>query len=44
MEGQDERFIVRADPRRTPNLTDIVYVKPRPDSHHAFNSATGRRI
>jgi multiple sugar transport system ATP-binding protein len=44
LEGQDERFIVRADPRRTPHLTEIVYVKPRPDSHHAFNAATGKRI
>jgi multiple sugar transport system ATP-binding protein len=44
MEGQDERFVVRADPRHTPHLTDIVYVKPRTGSHHAFNSATGKRI
>jgi multiple sugar transport system ATP-binding protein len=44
LEGQDERFIVRADPRRTPHLTEIVNVKPRPDSHHAFNAATGKRI
>jgi multiple sugar transport system ATP-binding protein len=44
LEGQDERFVVRADPRHTPHLTDIVYVKPRTDSHHAFNSANGKRI
>jgi multiple sugar transport system ATP-binding protein len=44
LEGQDERFIVRADPRNTPRLTETVYVKPRAGSHHAFNSATGKRI
>jgi multiple sugar transport system ATP-binding protein len=44
LEGQDERFIVRADPRNTPHLTDTVYVKPRVGSHHAFNTATGKRI
>src|SRR5262249_567313 len=38
LEGQDERFVVRVDPRRTPHLTEIVYVKPHADSHHAFNS------
>src|SRR5690242_12731007 len=44
LEGQDERFIVRADPRNTPRLTETVYVKPRVGSHHAFNTATGKRI
>jgi multiple sugar transport system ATP-binding protein len=44
LEGQDERFVVRADPRNTPQLTQTVYVKPRPDSHHAFNAVTGKRI
>jgi multiple sugar transport system ATP-binding protein len=44
MEGQDERFVVRANPRNVPSLTEIVHVKPRANSHHAFNSATGRRI
>jgi multiple sugar transport system ATP-binding protein len=44
LEGQDERFVVRADPRNTPQLNETVYVKPRADSHHAFNSATGKRI
>src|SRR3954447_22926697 len=44
LEGQDERFVVRADPRNTPRLTETVYVKPRAGSHHAFNAATGKRI
>jgi len=44
MEGEDERFVIRADPRNTPQLTEVVYVKPRPNSHHAFNTATGKRI
>ncbi|WP_433213258.1 ABC transporter ATP-binding protein [Dactylosporangium sp. CS-047395] len=44
LEGQDERFVVRADPRRTPRLTEIVYVRPHANTHHAFNAATGRRI
>src|SRR5687767_307129 len=35
LEGQDERFVVRADPRNTPRLTEIVNVRPRPNSHHA---------
>ena len=44
LEGQDERFVVRADPRRTPRLTEIVYVRPHVNTHHAFNAATGLRI
>src|ERR687890_619436 len=32
------------DPRNTPQLTEVVYGKPRPGSHHAFNTATGKRI
>ena len=44
LDGQDERFVVRADPRRTPRLTEIVYVRPHVNTHHAFNAATGLRI
>src|SRR3954469_16542108 len=44
LEGQNERFVVRADPRRTPRLTEIVNVRPHANTHHAFNSVTGRRI
>ncbi|MEV0132549.1 hypothetical protein AB0H83_29315 [Dactylosporangium sp. NPDC050688] len=39
---QHERFVVRADPRRTPWLTEIVVVRPYVNTHHAFN-ATGLR-
>jgi multiple sugar transport system ATP-binding protein len=45
LEGQDERFVVRAtDPRRAPHLGDTVYVKPRAGHHHAFHTVTGRRL
>jgi multiple sugar transport system ATP-binding protein len=44
LEGQDERFVVRTDPRRSPRLGDIVYVKPRVGSHHAFHAVNGRRL
>jgi multiple sugar transport system ATP-binding protein len=44
LEGQDERFVVRSDPRRSPRLNDTVYVKPRAGHHHAFHAVTGRRL
>jgi multiple sugar transport system ATP-binding protein len=44
LEGQDERFVVRVDPRRAPQLGDIVYVKPRVGAHHAFHAVNGRRL
>ena len=44
LEGQNERFVVRTDGRRTPGLGDIVNVKPRTDHHHAFHAVTGERI
>jgi multiple sugar transport system ATP-binding protein len=44
LEGQDERFNVRVDPRRAPSLGDIVYVKPRAGHHHAFHAVNGRRL
>ncbi|GAA1803266.1 sn-glycerol-3-phosphate ABC transporter ATP-binding protein UgpC [Planosporangium flavigriseum] len=44
LEGQDERFVVRADPRRAPSLGDTVYVKPRAGHHHAFHAVTGQRL
>jgi multiple sugar transport system ATP-binding protein len=44
LEGQNERFVVRADPRNSPQLHDIVYVKPRVGSHHAFHSVNGLRL
>jgi multiple sugar transport system ATP-binding protein len=44
LEGQDERFVVRTDPRQSPHLGDIVYVKPRVGSHHAFHAASGERL
>jgi multiple sugar transport system ATP-binding protein len=44
LEGQDERFVVRADPRQSPHLGDIVYVKPRQGHHHAFHAVSGERL
>jgi multiple sugar transport system ATP-binding protein len=44
MDGADERFVVRTDGRRTPNLGETVHVKPRTDHHHAFHAVTGLRI
>jgi multiple sugar transport system ATP-binding protein len=44
MEGENERFVVRTDPRRAPQLGQIVNVRPRADSHHAFHAVTGERI
>ncbi|MCW2639216.1 MAG: sugar transporter ATP-binding protein, partial [Dactylosporangium sp.] len=44
LEGQDERFVVRATPRQAPRLGDTVYVKPRAGHHHAFHAVTGRRL
>jgi multiple sugar transport system ATP-binding protein len=42
--GTDERFVVRADPRRLPRMGDTVFVKPRAGHHHAFHAVTGVRI
>ncbi len=44
LEGQDERFVVRVDSRQAPQLNDIVYVKPRVGSHHAFHAVNGERL
>jgi multiple sugar transport system ATP-binding protein len=44
LEGQDERFTIRTDPRKAPELGQVVYARPRPDSHHAFHAVTGVRI
>ena len=44
LEGQNERFVVRTDPRKAPGLNDTVFVRPRADSHHAFHSQNGLRI
>jgi multiple sugar transport system ATP-binding protein len=44
LEGQDERFVVRVESRHTPNLGDIVYVKPRVGAHHAFHAVSGERL
>ena len=44
LEGQDERFTVRTDPRKAPELGSTVYVRPRPDQHHAFHAVTGLRL
>jgi multiple sugar transport system ATP-binding protein len=44
LEGQNERFVVRIDPRKVPRLNDIVYVLPEPNSHHAFHAVTGNRL
>jgi multiple sugar transport system ATP-binding protein len=42
--GGDERFTVRADPRRLPRMGDTVFVKPRAGHHHAFHAVAGTRI
>jgi multiple sugar transport system ATP-binding protein len=44
LEGQDERFVVRVDSRRAPALGDIVHVKPRVGTHHAFHALSGERL
>ncbi len=44
LEGQDERFVVRADPRSAPQLNDIVYLLPRAGHHHVFHAVTGERL
>jgi multiple sugar transport system ATP-binding protein len=44
LEGSDERFTMRTSGRRTPSLGEIVNVKPRPDTHHAFHAVTGKRL
>jgi multiple sugar transport system ATP-binding protein len=44
LEGQDERFTIRTDPRKAPTLGSTVYARPRADSHHAFHSVTGERL
>jgi len=44
LEGQDERIVVRGDPRRAPHLGEIVYVKPHVGSHHAFHATSGLRL
>ncbi|MBT8226064.1 MAG: sn-glycerol-3-phosphate ABC transporter ATP-binding protein UgpC [Dactylosporangium sp.] len=42
--NEDERFVVRIDPRNVPRLNEVVYVRPKSDAHHAFNAATGLRL
>jgi multiple sugar transport system ATP-binding protein len=44
LEGSSERFVVRTHGRSSPNLGDVVNVKPRTDSHHAFHAVTGKRL
>jgi multiple sugar transport system ATP-binding protein len=44
MEGSDERFTIRTSGGRTPNLAEVVNVKPRADRHHAFHAVTGQRL
>jgi multiple sugar transport system ATP-binding protein len=44
LEGHDERFVVRVESSRAPNLGDIVYVKPRVGAHHAFHAVSGERL
>jgi multiple sugar transport system ATP-binding protein len=44
LEGEEERFVVRIDPRRVPRLGEIVYVKPQANAHHAFHAVTGIRL
>jgi multiple sugar transport system ATP-binding protein len=44
MEGEDERFVIRTDPRKAPELGSVVYARPRTDSHHAFHAVTGLRL
>jgi len=44
LEGQDERFTVRTDPRKAPELGSTVWVRPRTDQHHAFHSVSGLRL
>jgi multiple sugar transport system ATP-binding protein len=44
LEGQDERFVIRTDPRKAPELGSTVYARPRTDSHHAFHSVSGLRL
>jgi multiple sugar transport system ATP-binding protein len=44
LEGHNERFVVRVDSRHAPQLGEIVYVKPRVGSHHAFHAVNGKRL
>jgi len=44
LEGHDERFVVRVESGRTPDLGEIAYVKPRAGAHHAFHATTGERL
>ncbi|WP_030436315.1 TOBE domain-containing protein [Actinoplanes subtropicus] len=44
LEGHDERFVVRIESRKTPDLGEIAYVKPRAGAHHAFHATTGERL
>jgi multiple sugar transport system ATP-binding protein len=44
MDGAEERFTVRTSGRNAPNLAQVVNVKPRTDSHHAFHAVTGQRL
>jgi multiple sugar transport system ATP-binding protein len=42
--GASERFTVRTFSGRTPELGQVVNVKPRTDRHHAFHAVTGTRL
>jgi multiple sugar transport system ATP-binding protein len=44
LEGHDERFVVRVDSGKTPDLGKIAYVEPRAGAHHAFHATTGERL
>jgi multiple sugar transport system ATP-binding protein len=44
LEGHDERFVVRVEPRRAPQMGEVVAVKPRVGAHHAFHATTGERL
>ncbi|BCB80258.1 diacetylchitobiose ABC transporter ATP-binding protein MsiK [Phytohabitans flavus] len=44
LDGGSERFVVRTDRRRMPNMGDTVFVKPRTGQNHAFHAVTGQRL
>ncbi|MBX6748581.1 MAG: sn-glycerol-3-phosphate ABC transporter ATP-binding protein UgpC [Micromonosporaceae bacterium] len=42
--GSQETLVVRVPSHAAPRIGDTVYLKPRPNTHHAFHPVTGVRL
>ena len=43
-DGGSERFVLRAESKEVPRLSDTVYVVPEPGHEHVFHASSGNRL